>query len=148
MLLSLLTTTVFAGLLILSPLVLPVSTQDAYRVVQIVFPVFAGYLGSAVLFLFRQQRGPTYIQDPTLLKYLLLGPFFIFWFLGLIVFAFFWASNLPGGIPGMSIDELANYVTMLVSFMNVTIGALTSYLFQTQDQSSQSTRSAGTKKEK
>ena len=48
----------------------------------------------------------------------------------------------------MSIDELANYVTMLVSFMNVTIGALTSYLFQTQDQSSQSTRSAGTKKEK
>lgn len=132
--LSLATTVVAAGFLIISPLLIQLETQDAYRVVQIIFPVFAGYLGSAVLFLFQRRAGRTRVQDPQLLRYLVLGPFFIFWFLGIVLFIFFWASNLPGGIPGMSVDQLSNYVTMLVSFMNVTVGALTSFLFNAEEQ--------------
>jgi len=123
---------VFAGFLIVSPLLIHVSTQEAYRLVQIIFPVFAGYVGSAVLFLIQRRGGRTRVRDPELLRYLVLGPFLIFWFLGAMLFVFFWASNLPEG-PGMSVEELSNYVTMLVSFMNLSVGALTAFLFNAEE---------------
>jgi hypothetical protein len=53
---SLITTVTFSVLLILSPLFIPsLGIADAFRVLQIVFPVLAGYLGTAVIFLFRRR---------------------------------------------------------------------------------------------
>lgn len=127
---SLMTTVVLTGFLIVSPLLIQIESQDTYRLVQIVFPVFAGYLGSAVLYLFQGARSEVTVADPTLLKYIVYGSFSIFWFLDVAVFGFFYLSNMPEiKIKGMQLGELANYLTLLIAFMNVTIGAMTAFLF-------------------
>jgi hypothetical protein len=132
-LLSLMTTVAFSCCLIVSPLFIQLKVAQAWQVVQIVFPVFAGYLGTAVIFLFQKKSGQLRIVDEDLLKYLIYAPFGVFWIIGLTVFFFFYVSNLPGRREGMQFDDLSNYVTMLVSFMNVTTGALTAFLFQSEE---------------
>ena len=47
-LLSLATTIVFACVLIMSPLFVQLKISEAYQVVQIIFPVFAGYLARII----------------------------------------------------------------------------------------------------
>lgn len=126
---SLLTCTFFVAFMVLCPLFMAIKGSESFQIVQIIMPVFAGYLGSAVIFLFQPNAGRSRIKDPVLLRYLVIGPFGIFWFLGAVVFVYFWASNLPGGVPGMDIDQLSNYITLLISFMNATIGVLSAYLF-------------------
>jgi hypothetical protein len=132
-LLSLVTTVAFACFLIVSPLFLPLSAQEAYQTVQIVFPVFAGYVGAAVIFLFRGHGGPGTVADSEILRYMVYAPFAIFWTMGAAVMFYFFVSNLPGGVPGMEFSQLTNYVTLLVSFMNATTGALTAFLFQSEE---------------
>jgi hypothetical protein len=113
---------------------------QAWQVVQIVFPVFAGYLGTAVIFLFQRKSGQVRIVDENLLMYLIYAPFAVFWVLGATVFLFFYVSNLPGRREGMQFDDLSNYITMLVSFMNATTGALTAFLFQSEETPSQTAK--------
>ena len=129
-LLSLGTTTAFTAFLIVSPLFIQVDIAEAYRVVQIIFPVFAGYLGAAVLYLFQRSAHDVIVADPVLLRYIVYGAFLIFWLLGLVLFLFYYVSNLPGGIEGMRIDQLSNYMTMLIAVLNITVGALSTFLFR------------------
>jgi uncharacterized membrane protein len=132
-LLSLLTTVSFSCLIIISPLFIQLKTAEALQVVQIVFPVFAGYIGAAVLFLFRGKPTTAPVIDELLLRYLVNAPFLVFWCLGVAVLAYFYISNLPGHVDGMAFAELATYVTILISFMNATTGALIGFLFQSEE---------------
>jgi hypothetical protein len=136
LLLSVATTVVFACFVIVSPLFLQLDGSEALQVVQIVFPVFAGYIGASVIFIFRGNTiGEREPIDPELLRYLVYLPFVVFWSLGAAVFVYFFVSNLPnsGGKQGMSFPQLATYITIIISFMNATTGALTSILFQTDE---------------
>jgi len=124
------TTVVLTGFLIVSPLIIQIESRDTYRLVQIIFPVFAGYLGSAVLYLFQGTKSEVTVADPTLLKYIVYGSFCIFWSPDIALFGFFYLSNVPTiKIKGMQLGELANYLTLLIAFMNITIGAMTTFLF-------------------
>jgi hypothetical protein len=132
-LLSLLTTTVFAILLILSPLLIQIDSTDAYRILQIVFPVFAGYLGTGVLFLFRDKPARNSVADAAILRYFVYGPFLIFWSISAAVFTYLYLSNLTSSTgAGMKVSDLSNYITMLMAFMNATVGALISFLFDSE----------------
>src|ERR1700754_3640996 len=131
LLLSLGTTALFAILLILFPLTGLVTPEESFSLVQIIVPVFAGYLGSAVPFLFR--TGPsTRVRDAQMLLILIYGPFGLFWAIGATLSFYFWASNQAGGVTGMGIADLTSYLTLLVAFMNGTVGAVVSYLFKVE----------------
>jgi hypothetical protein len=132
-LLSLSTTVLFSAFLIISPLFTPFSSKEALQVVQVVFPVFAGYIGAAVLFLFRGSPTNGAIADQGLLRTLIYAPFIVFWCLAAAVLFYFYLSNQPGHGEGMSFPELMTYVTLIISFMNITTGALGAFLFQSEE---------------
>ncbi|MGJ5077005.1 hypothetical protein [Bradyrhizobium oligotrophicum] len=131
--LSLVTTVLFSAFLIVSPLFTPFGPQEALQVVQVVFPVFAGYIGSAVLFLFRGNPASGTIADQGLLKMLIYAPFAVFWCLAAAVLFYFYVSNQPGYNQGMTFPQLMTYVTIIISFMNITTGALGAFLFQSEE---------------
>jgi archaellum biogenesis protein FlaJ (TadC family) len=132
-LLSLLTTVAFSIFLIVSPLFTPFTTKQALQVVQVIFPVFAGYIGAAVLFLFRGDAGRGSIADPTLLRILIYAPFVVFWCIAIAILVAFYISNQPGHGEGMSFSDLTTYVTIIISFMNITTGAIGAFLFQSEE---------------
>lgn len=131
--LSLLTTVVFSMLLIIAPLFTPFTSKQSLQVVQIIFPVFAGYIGAAVLFLFRGDPNKGNVADPTLLKILIYAPFIVFWCIAAAILIDFYVSNQPGFGEGMSFSDLTTYVTLIVSFMNITTGAIGAFLFQSEE---------------
>lgn len=132
-LLSLITTVLFSAFVIISPLFTPFDAQQALQVVQVVFPVFAGYIGAAVLFLFRGNPSAGTIADQNLLRTLIYAPFIVFWCLAAAVLFYFYLSNQPGHGQGMTFAQLMTYVTLIISFMNITTGALGAFLFQSEE---------------
>ncbi|MGR4931756.1 hypothetical protein ACIPUD_33835 [Bradyrhizobium sp. CAR08] len=132
-LLSLMTTVLFSAFVIVSPLFTPFDAQQALQVVQVVFPVFAGYIGAAVLFLFRGNPSAGTIADQSLLRTLIYAPFIVFWCLAAAVLFYFYLSNQPGHREGMTFPQLMTYVTLIISFMNITTGALGAFLFQSEE---------------
>jgi len=132
-LLSLITTVLFSVFVIVSPLWTPFDSQQALQVVQVVFPVFAGYIGAAVLFLFRGNPSAGAIADQNLLGTLIYAPFIVFWCLAAAVLFYFYLSNQPGHGQGMTFAQLMTYVTLIISFMNITTGALGAFLFQSEE---------------
>ena len=114
-------------------MLIQIKSGDAYRILQIVFPVFAGYLGTGVLFLFKDKPARDNVADAVILRYFVYGPFFIFWAISAAVFTYFYVSNLPSSsASGMKVSQLSDYVTMLMVFMNATVGALISFLFDSK----------------
>lgn len=120
---------------ILSPyLGYPLEFKQAMRLMQIIFPIFLGYLGSAVTFVFGQTDSEEiYISNhrAELLRYLTIGPSFVFIFALIASLTAFGLSNsgvaTPGG--GISVDDLASLITILLGIMSATVGAIVVYLF-------------------
>src|ERR1051325_8369038 len=82
--------------------------NENLRLIDIVLPVFFGYLGAASHFLFNSNRGREVppAQRP-LLRILVVGSFGIFTFIIVCLFIVFWVSN---GSPGaMSFDTLSRF---------------------------------------
>ncbi len=125
---------VFAIFTILSPaLGYPLEFDQALRLTEIVFPVFFGYLGSAVSFVIGRGRKSRVRQNSSaLLSPLVKGPVFLFGVGGLAAFLAFGISNGSDAPPGtgMSVDTLALIFTGLVGLLAVTTGALVAYLFR------------------
>jgi hypothetical protein len=130
--LSLITTTLFNCALIVSPLVIQLKPGESLQLVQIVFPVFAGYIGASVLFLFQGTPAASQTADNKLLELLVYSPFCVFWLLALSVLTYFYLSNLPGKSEGMTFEQISTYITLIISFMNATTGALTALLFNSE----------------
>lgn len=129
--LSLVTLVAFSGFLILAPLFwLSMGSADAFSLVQIVFPVFAGYVGSAATFLGAPKVEDTPFADPTLAKTIVWGTFALFWFLGACLFVAYFVTNLAGGPPGMTVGQLATYIALFLALLNATVGALSSSIFR------------------
>jgi surface polysaccharide O-acyltransferase-like enzyme len=130
--LSLVTTTLFSCALIISPLFIQLKSGESLQLVQNVFPVFAGYIGASVLFLFRASPAASQTADNGLLELLVYSPFGVFWLLALSVLVYFYISNLPGRSEGMTFEQISTYITLIISFMNATTGALTALLFNSE----------------
>lgn len=112
----------------------PLTFEQAVRLLEIVLPVFFGYLGSATHFLFRTGR-PTELAQASssskLLGLLVRGPVIIF---GLATFSAIFAfgfSNRRGAAPGegMSVDALAAALSATLGLLAVSTNIIVSYLF-------------------
>lgn len=121
---------------VLSPIFgYPLEFTQALRLTEIVFPVFFGYLGSAVFFLIGQGK-KTKVRpgSSTLLSTLVKGPIILFGLGGVAAFTAFGISNSANAPPGegMSVDTLALIFTGLISLLAGTTSALVAHLFSVQ----------------
>ena len=111
----------------------PLSSKQARVIMAVILPVFLGYLGSAVSFVFNHAQPPpkTNISSERLLGVLLNGSVAVFALgFGALIFAF-GHSNRAAALPGtgMSFDDFSTGVTTLMSIMTATIGAAIIPLF-------------------
>ncbi len=112
----------------------PLQREESPRLLQIIIPVFTGYLVAAIHFVFRQTEpipARSGVGIPELLRWIVIGPVMIFlvWSLSAILaFGFSNRVSAPGG-TGLSVDDLASQITFALAFLTATTGAVISYLF-------------------
>ena len=100
-------------------------------ILQIVSPVFLGYLGSASHFIFRPATEPIPVQNQ-FLGLLVKGPILIYLLVVVAAFGAFGYANRASVTPqqgGMSADNLATALSLALGVLAVTTGVITSYLF-------------------
>jgi hypothetical protein len=111
----------------------PLTWEQGTRIVEIVIPVFLGYLGSATHFLFQEKkRRDVRIPDVSDIGYVLIrGPVVVFVLISSSALFAFGYSNRSGaqGGSGMSVDTLAWAITSALGILAVTTSVATSYLF-------------------
>ena len=112
----------------------PLEYRQSLRVLEIIFPVFAGYLGSTTLFVFKvEQGGERGLEKDrsSLAGLLVLGPIIVFGLALIAVAAAFGKTNgqsAPRG-SGMTPDQLAASVSGILALLSVTRNIAASYLF-------------------
>ena len=114
----------------------PLTYDEAYQVMQIVFPVFVGYLAVAVAFVVRPAAEQAIDADRLkILRILLRGPIFLFVAGIVVVWIVFGISNSRFGVPGqgMTLKVFSNLHTGLLSILAATTGGLIAFLFPSKD---------------
>jgi hypothetical protein len=114
---------------LISPLFLPFNPgkDENVQLVQIILPVFLGYLGSASQFLFRSSGDrTTFPGDERLLFILTVGPCCLFFALNVVLFTIFYLQKTP-------IAEITKWFTMILSLLTSTVGVITVNLFATRN---------------
>ena len=114
----------------------PLTYEEAYQVMQIVFPVFVGYLATAVAFVVRPAAEQTLTSERLkVLRLLLRGPLVLFGSAIIVVWIVFGVSNSRFGAPnsGMSLKVFSNLHTALLSILAATTGGLIAFLFPSKD---------------
>jgi hypothetical protein len=108
---------------------------EQLRLVDIVVPVFFGYLGAASHFVFNANRGREVSSDNTLmLRILVHGPFILFIVFTVALMTAFQLSRLPLPPdaplqPSMSINDLSRWISISLALLSCTVSILASYLF-------------------
>src|SRR5260221_5727424 len=64
----------------------PLSYDEALQLLHMVFPLFLGYLSSAILFVFQAQEPDRNLAVSDLLRLLVKGPFYVSTLLSLLIF--------------------------------------------------------------
>jgi hypothetical protein len=126
----------------------PLLYDQSWRLLQIVFPVFLGYLANATHFVFAVDRGTQEDQDQDraarvgrhsdLAGLLIRWPIIIFGiFLVLAVAAFGYTNrrNAPVG-TGMNVDLLATILSVALGLLTATTNVAVSYLFAVAEKQS------------
>jgi hypothetical protein len=116
----------------------PLEASEARRFIQLVLPVFVGYLGSATYFVF----GATGVADApplsggmaasTYLSLLIRGPVVIWAIVSAAAVLAFGFANRLDASPGsfkMSVDDLSYLFTATLSLLTATTGVAVAYLF-------------------
>jgi uncharacterized membrane protein required for colicin V production len=111
----------------------PLTFAQAIRLLEIVLPVFLGYLGSAARFVFPQTSAPDPIRRaaPSLASLLVRGPIIVFSLASIAALIAFGHSNridAPVG-AGMDIDTLAGILSVALGLLAVTTNVAVSYFF-------------------
>ena len=108
----------------------PLNYPKNLDLLQIISPVFLGYLGSASHFIFQNPAPPVPVQNQ-FLGLLVKGPIAIYAIAIIAAFASFGYSNRVGAPigSGMSVDNLATALSAALGILAVTTGVITSYLF-------------------
>jgi hypothetical protein len=106
--------------------------NENMRLIEVVLPVFFGYLGSASHFIFNANRGrDVAVAQEELLFYLVVGPFVIFSVFIFALFAIFTLSGRWGGGPSMDFDTLSRWFSWGLALLACTVSVITAYLFGT-----------------
>jgi hypothetical protein len=108
----------------------PLSYPKNLDLLQIVSPVFLGYLGSASHFIFQNPPPRIPVQN-SFLGYLVIGPIVIYVSAVMGAFAAFAYSNRVGAQmgSGISAENLATTLSLALGILAVTTGVISSYLF-------------------
>ena len=108
----------------------PLEYPRNLELLQIISPVFFGYLGSAAHFIF-QTPTPVVPVINQFLGPLVKGPLAIYVAVVASALATFGYSNRPGAAigAGMSPENLATALSIALGLLAVTTGIITSYLF-------------------
>mgnify|MGYP000320631707 CR=1 FL=1 len=111
----------------------PISYPKNLDLLQIVSPVFLGYLGAASHFIFKKNQ-VTISVDNEYLGLLVKGPIIIYCAAIISAFsAFAYSNRLDAEIgTGMSIENLGNAVSISLGVLAVTTSIITSYLFSVE----------------
>jgi hypothetical protein len=115
----------------------PLDPDQAKQSLSLVLPVFLGYLGSGVVFIFNPPAGtlPELNEaNKRLLGLLIHGIFFVFAVSFLALIIAFGISNKKTGLPGsgMEFSSFSNGITATLSIMTTVVGAAVIYLFGVQ----------------
>ncbi|MCX5855596.1 MAG: hypothetical protein NTZ24_13680 [Deltaproteobacteria bacterium] len=108
----------------------PLAYPKNLELLQIVLPVFLGYLGSASHFIFQSPTAPVRVKNQ-FLGLLVKGPIIIYVLAVLAAFGSFSYTNRIGADSGvgMSVDNLATALSLTLGLLAVTTGIVSSYLF-------------------
>lgn len=108
----------------------PLNYPENLHLLQIVLPVFFGYLGSASHFIFQSTARPVRVQNQ-FLGLLVKGPLIIYVLTVTAAFCSFAYSNRVGAEvgAGMSVDNLSTALSLALGLLAVTTGIVSSYLF-------------------
>ncbi|MBR1233141.1 hypothetical protein [Bradyrhizobium sp. AUGA SZCCT0182] len=108
----------------------PLEYSKCLDLLQIITPVFLGYLGSAVHFVF-MNPAPTVTVDNKYFGPLVKGPIIIYACAMLAAFATFGYSNRSGAPIGnaMTVANLSTSVSVSLGILAATTGVIVSYLF-------------------
>ncbi len=137
----LVTSVCFAFFLVAPVLDYPLTFNQSTRILQIILPIFLGYLGSASHYVFiSSKRGESdafYVSRPGgLFPLLVRGPVAVFAVaMAATIFAFGYsnrASATPG--TGMSIDALAIFVSAALGILAATTSLVLARLFSSGDE--------------
>jgi hypothetical protein len=117
----------------------PLRYSQSQTILQIIFPVFLGYLGAATQFAF--QKAPPAVRTITarpMMELLVKGPVIVFCIMVIVSVIAFGYSNRASSLPGegMSVDVLATTVTAALGLLAVTTNAIVSYLFSVEERAS------------
>jgi hypothetical protein len=109
----------------------PLEFAQSLRLLEILAPVFFGYLGAATLFVFRSNPAPERPLPDNVLNLLPLltkGPIYLFAIVIAVLLLSFGRMNSPGG-AGMSVDELAVGMSVALGLLTVTSNVIVAFLF-------------------
>lgn len=113
----------------------PIEYAHSFRMLEMIAPIFLGYLGSASVYIVSQDRSKRIVPlenfNP-LLPWLVRGPVFLFAFsLVVTIFVFGWSnrSDAPSGV-GISTNAFALILSAELSLLNVSTNIIVSYLFR------------------
>lgn len=114
----------------------PLQFKQARTLLEVLLPVFLGYLGSAAHFIFRVEGAPQVVRSvdsPALLTLLLKGPVVLFTIAVTAALVAFGVTNRPGLNDGnaMSVQDLSGIVSLSLGLLTVTTSVLSAYLFPT-----------------
>jgi hypothetical protein len=135
-----LTTSVFAFVVIAPTVCYPLdpSSNHIIRLLQIITPVFVGYLGSASHFVFsdsapaanQQQLSPNAVM-------LIKGPVLAWIVMSTLAFTAYGLSNRASAAPGSgwSFDFLSGLITITLSLLTATTNLAVTYLFKAEKKS-------------
>lgn len=119
--------------LILAPVLnYPLRYPQNIQILQIITPVFLGYLGSAAHFIFRPEPPDVRVQNQ-LLGLLVKGPLIIYVVTVAGALTAFGYSNRTAATPGdgMSVDHLSTALAICLGILAATTSVISSYLFVT-----------------
>lgn len=127
--LSLITSLVSLVFFLMAHFFIQLDPAESFQIAQLIVPVFFGYLGSCVSFIFTPTPANPKVNNEFLLKVMVYGPFVFFWIASIAFILNFYFSNLKGHSTLVRFETLSQQFTFLLSFMTLTTGALIVYLF-------------------
>jgi hypothetical protein len=123
---------------LLAPLLrYPLEFSQSAQLIQVIFPVFLGYLATAIVFAFEGKDVET--RAPDLLASLTKGPFLVSLILSVTLFVAFWFSNSPDSpvrpTTPMLFEIFSSLFAAIIGIYTATTSALVAYLFGTERRS-------------
>src|SRR6266849_9240050 len=128
----------FGFLVAAPPLGYPLGWDQSQRIIEILLPVFLGYVGTATHFVFHTRNQDQELQlgsRAPLLGLIIRGPIVVFVSACVVILFAFGYSNRANAIQGegMSVDQLAWAFTAALGILSVSTGVAVSYLFSLSD---------------